>query len=60
MNEWQDKRKYPEKTCPSTALSTTNPTWFDQVSNPCGRWGKTATSRQSYSTAKNGPQDDEV
>jgi hypothetical protein len=26
MNEWQDKRKYPEKTCPSTALSTTNPT----------------------------------
>jgi hypothetical protein len=26
MNEWQGKRKYWEETCPSAALSTTDPT----------------------------------
>jgi hypothetical protein len=26
MNEWQGKSKYSELTCPSVALSTTNPT----------------------------------
>jgi hypothetical protein len=24
MNEWQGKLKYPEETCPSAALSTTD------------------------------------
>jgi hypothetical protein len=28
-NDWQEKPKYSEKTCPSAALSTTNPTWPD-------------------------------
>jgi hypothetical protein len=27
--DWQGKPKYSEKTCPSTTLSTTNPTWPD-------------------------------
>jgi hypothetical protein len=26
MNEWQEKQEYSEKTCPSAALSTTDPT----------------------------------
>jgi hypothetical protein len=26
MNDWQEKEKYLEKTCPSATLSTTNPT----------------------------------
>jgi hypothetical protein len=33
-NDWQEKPKYSEKTCPSAALSTTNPTWPDLGSNP--------------------------
>jgi hypothetical protein len=42
---------YPEKTCPSATLSTTNPTWPDVGLNP-GRHGvKPTTSLLSYSTA---------
>jgi hypothetical protein len=29
--DWQGKLMYSEKTCPSTTLSTTNPTWLDRV-----------------------------
>jgi hypothetical protein len=32
-NDWQGKPKYSEETCPSAALSTTNPTWPDLGSN---------------------------
>jgi hypothetical protein len=34
MNEWQGKPKYSEETCPSAALSITDPTLFDQGSKP--------------------------
>jgi hypothetical protein len=34
MNDWQGKLKYSEKTCPSAALSTTNPTGIDLALNP--------------------------
>jgi hypothetical protein len=50
-NEWQGKSKYSEKTCPSAALSTTDPTWPDQGSNPGHRGGIPATNRMSYGTA---------
>jgi hypothetical protein len=45
------KPKYSEKTCPSSALSTTDATWLDPGSNPCRRGGKPATNRLNYSTA---------
>jgi hypothetical protein len=50
-NEWQGKPNYSEKTCPSAALSTTNPTWSDLGSNPSRRSGKTAIIRLSYGMA---------
>jgi hypothetical protein len=34
LNEWQERLKYSEKTCPSAALSTTDPTWIDRGLNP--------------------------
>jgi hypothetical protein len=37
-NEWQGKPKYSDKTCPIAALSTTDPTWLNPVSN-LGRCG---------------------
>jgi hypothetical protein len=46
--DWQGKPKYSEKTCPSTTLSTINPTWPDPGSNPGRRGGKPATNRLSY------------
>jgi hypothetical protein len=49
-NDWQEKPKYSEKTCPSAALSTTNPTCC-QDANPGRRGGKPATNRLSYGTA---------
>jgi hypothetical protein len=49
--DWQGKRKYSEKTCPSATLSTTNPTWPDPGSNPSHRGGKPATNRLSYGAA---------
>jgi hypothetical protein len=48
---WQGKPKYSEKTCPSSTLSTTNPTWSDLGWNPGRRGGKPATNRLSYDTA---------
>jgi hypothetical protein len=51
-NAWQGKRKFSEKTCSSAALSTTNPTWPDQGSNPGHRGGKPATNRISFLVAK--------
>jgi hypothetical protein len=49
--DWQGKPKYSEKTCPSAALSTTNPTWPDPGSNPGRRDGKPATKRLSCGAA---------
>jgi hypothetical protein len=34
MNEWQGKSEYWKETCPSAALSTTDPTLLDPGSNP--------------------------
>jgi hypothetical protein len=48
---WQGKQKYWEKTCPSAALSTTNPI-PDLGSNPVRRGGMPATNRLSYGTAR--------
>jgi hypothetical protein len=48
-NDWQGKPKYSEKTCPSAALSTTNPTCCPDANR--GRHGrKPATNRVSYGT----------
>jgi hypothetical protein len=49
--DWQGKPKFSEKTCPSAALSTTNPTWPDPGANPGHRGGKPATNRLSYGAA---------
>jgi hypothetical protein len=49
--EWlAGEPKYSEKTCPSGALSTTNPTCCPEA-NPGRRGGKPATNRLSYGTA---------
>jgi hypothetical protein len=47
---WQGKPKFSEKTCPSAALSTTNPTSCPDA-NPSRLGGKPATNRLSYGTA---------
>jgi hypothetical protein len=49
--DWQGKSKYLEKTCPTAALSTTNPTRPDVDLNlgHCG--GKPATNYLSYGMA---------
>jgi hypothetical protein len=49
-NNWQGKQNYSEKTCPSAALSTINPTFCPEA-NPDRRGGKPATNRLSYGTA---------
>jgi hypothetical protein len=46
-----ENRSTPGKTCPSATLSTTNPTWTDQGSNPGLRDGRPATNRLSHGTA---------
>jgi hypothetical protein len=46
----QGKPKYSEKTRPTAALSTTNPT-FCPDENPGSRGGKPTTNRLSYGTA---------
>jgi hypothetical protein len=48
---WQGKRNYSEKTCPSATLSTTNPTWSDLGSNPGRLGGKSTTYLLSCGTA---------
>jgi hypothetical protein len=54
MVEWKlaGEPKYSEKTCPSAALSTTNPTWPDPYSNLGRRGGKPAINCLSYGTAQ--------
>jgi hypothetical protein len=49
-NDWQGKPKYSERTCPSAALCTTNPTCCPYA-NPGRRSGKPASNRLSYGTA---------
>jgi hypothetical protein len=49
-NGCQVKPKYSEKTCPSAALPTTNPTCCPDA-NPGRRGGKPATNRLYYGTA---------
>jgi hypothetical protein len=44
----QGTKKYSQKTCPSAAFSTTNPTWPDSGSNPVHCGGKPATNRLSW------------
>jgi hypothetical protein len=44
-------RPVREKSCPSATLSTTNPTWTDQESNPGLHGEKPATNRLSHGTA---------
>jgi hypothetical protein len=48
-NDWQGKPKYSEKTCPSAALSTKNPTCCPYA-NPSRRGGKPASNR--WATAR--------
>jgi hypothetical protein len=48
VNEWQGKQKYLGKTCPSAALSTTDPTWLDLGSNTGCHGGKPASNCLSY------------
>jgi hypothetical protein len=48
----QGKPKYSEKTSPSAALSTTNPTWPGLGSNPDRRSRKPASNHLSYGTAQ--------
>jgi hypothetical protein len=47
---WQEKPKYSEKTCPSITFSTTNPTRSDLGSNVGRCSGKPATNHLSYGT----------
>jgi hypothetical protein len=54
MNEWQGKPKYPEETCPSAALSTTDPTLLEQGSNLGRRAEEPATDRLSYGAVQIG------
>jgi hypothetical protein len=51
MNEWHRKPKFSEKTCPSAAVSTADPTTLDPGSNPDRRGGKPATDRLIQGTA---------
>jgi hypothetical protein len=48
---WQGKTQVlPGKTCPSSSLSTTNPTWPDRGSKTGFRGGRPATNRLSHGT----------
>jgi hypothetical protein len=51
MRIGRGNRSTRKKTCPSSTLSTTHPTWPDLGSNPSRRCGKPATNRLSYGTA---------
>jgi hypothetical protein len=53
LNDWQQRLKYSEETCPSAALSSTNPTLLDPNSNPGLPPGKPATDRLVYGMAIN-------
>jgi hypothetical protein len=49
-NDWQGQLNYSEETCPSTALSTTNPTCSSDA-NPGRRGDKPASNRLSHGAA---------
>jgi hypothetical protein len=49
---WQEKQKDTEETCPSVTLSRKNSTWFDPGLNPRYRGGKPANNRLSYGWAR--------
>jgi hypothetical protein len=49
-NEWQGKPKYSEETCPSVALSTTDPSRLNPGSNLSSGGGKPAINRLRYGT----------
>jgi hypothetical protein len=49
--EWQGKPLYQEKTCPSTAVSTTDPIRLDMGSNSGRHGGKPTIKRLGYGTA---------
>ena len=53
--QWHDtdrgKQKYSGTTCPNVAVSTTNITRIDLVSNPAPHGERPATNRLSHSTA---------
>jgi hypothetical protein len=52
MNDWQGKLKYWEETCPSAAVSTTDPTRLSSGRN-AGRYGvRPVTTRLSYGSAR--------
>jgi hypothetical protein len=51
MNEWQGKPKHSDKICPSTDVSTTDPTWLDAGSRPAHRFGNLASNRLKNATA---------
>jgi hypothetical protein len=47
-----ENRRTRGKTCPSSTLSTTNPTWTDPGSNPGLRGGRPAANSVSHGTAR--------
>jgi hypothetical protein len=49
-----ESRSTRGKTCPSATLSTTNPTWPDQGSNPGLLGERPATNRLSHGTVRIG------
>jgi hypothetical protein len=55
MNEWQGKLKYWEETCPSAALSTTDPTCRGPGATPGRRCSTPATDLLSYGAAESLP-----
>jgi hypothetical protein len=50
-DDWRENPKCSEKTCPSSSLSTTDPTRPELGSNPGRLGGKPTTNRLRYSTA---------
>jgi hypothetical protein len=46
-----ESRRTRRETCPSTTLSTTNPTWIDPDTNPGLRGERPATNHLSHGTA---------
>jgi hypothetical protein len=46
-----ENRRTARKTCPSSTLSTTNPTWINPGANPGLRDERPVTTRLSYATA---------
>jgi hypothetical protein len=53
-----ENRRTRRKTCPSTILSTTKPTWIDPGTNPCLRGERPATNDLRNGTAQDVPYRD--